>query len=119
MKSVTRSGYIGQIFGSMRKHRWESALVLAFIIIYIFAGSFRTTVLLPVVVALLMLQLTVASWRVYRTQQIVIGTKQTLIDLDDLDRAESEQRLRAHYVHREEKLTEKISALTARLRGQK
>jgi hypothetical protein len=118
MKSVTGFGYVRQIFDSLRKHPWESALVVACIIIYLWAGPLRTSVLLPLVVATLMLQIAVAGWRVYRTQQIVITAKQTLIDLDDLDRADSEQKLRAHYVHREEKLTDKIAALTARLRGE-
>lgn len=145
--SVTKFGYVRQIFGSLRKHRGEPALVLICVItisvVYLWAAArlhLRASdlthdlaiglvgSLLPLVATMLLLQFVVAAWRVYRNQQIAIATKQTLLDLDEFDREESEQKLRAHYVHCEERiqqryeaqvktLTENIAALTTRLRS--
>lgn len=145
--SVTKFGYLRQIFGSIRKHRGEPALalvcVLTISVVYFWAGArlhLRASdvthdlaiglvgSLLPLVVAVILLQFAVAAWRVYRNQQIAIITKQTLLDLDEFDRAQSEQNLRTHYGHREERLqqryeaqvktlNENVAALTTRLRG--
>ncbi len=122
--------YMGQLFVSMGKHLGEPALVLliAVTISVMYVGAGLKPPLLPLLMAVILLQFVVASWRVYRTQQIVITTKQSLADLDACDRAQSEQSLRTHYHHREQRqeqryeanlkrLDANIAALTARLRG--
>jgi hypothetical protein len=146
-RSVMKFGYVRQILGSIRKHRGEPALVLVCLItisiVYVWAAAslqLRVTditrefaigvfgSLLPLFAVMLVLQFAVASWRLYRNQQIALATKQTLLDLNEFDRAESEHKLRAHHVKREEglqgrfeadvtRLEENIAALTRRLRG--
>jgi hypothetical protein len=122
--------YVSLLFASTGKHLGEPALVLliAVTISVMYVGTGLKPPLLPLLMAMILLQFVVASWRVYRTQQIVITTKQSLADLDAFDRAQSEQSLRTHYHHREQRqeqryeanlkrLDANIAALTARLRG--
>ena len=146
-RSVAKFGYVRQILGSIRKHRGEPALVLVCLItisiVYVWAGAslhLRASditrelaiglvgSLLPLVAVILGLQFAVASWRLYRNQQVALATKQTLLDLNEFDRAESEQKLQAHSVKREEglqgryaadvtRLKENIAALTRGLKG--
>jgi len=146
-RSVMKFGYVRQILGSIRKHRGEPALLLACLItisiVYVWAAAslqLRATditrelvigvvgSLLPLIAVILVLQFAVASWRLYRNQQIALATKQTLLDLNEFDRAESEHKLQAQQVKREEglqgryeadvtRLEENIAALTRGLRG--
>ena len=146
-RSVMKFGYVRQILGSIRKHRGEPALLLVCLItisiVYVWAAAslqLRITdvtrelaigvvaSLLPLIAVILVLQFAVASWRLYRNQQIVLATKQTLLDLNEFDRAESEHKLQAQQVKREEglqgryeadvtRLEENIAALTRGLRG--
>src|SRR5439155_24220247 len=114
-RSVMKFGYVRQILGSIRKHRGEPALLLICLItislVYVWAASSlqrRVTditrelaigvagSLVPLIAAMLVLQLAVASWRLYRNQQVALATKQTLLDLNEFDRAESEHKLQAH-----------------------
>jgi hypothetical protein len=132
--SVTKSGYLRQIFGSIRKHRGEPILamvcLIAIAVVYIWAGATlhlqasdatpNSAIgligsLLPFVMAFVLLQFAVAAWRLYRNQQISITTKQTLLDLDEVDRAQSEQNLRAHYANREQRLEQRYEAQVKRL----
>ncbi len=132
--SVTKSGYVRQILGSFGNHRREAVMALVFVItltvIYLWIGGGPALVgsLLPLVMAMIMLQFMVASWRVYRNQQNSITAKLSVVDLDAFDRAKSEQGLRTHYDHREQRLEQRyeanlkrldksIEALTARLGG--
>jgi len=146
-RSVTKLGYVGKILGSIRRHRGEPVLVLIWLltisVVYVWAGvslHLRTSditrelavgvigSLLPLVAVMILLQFAVAAWRLYRNQQIALATKQTLLDLNAFDRAESEQDLPVHYVRREERLhgryeadvtrlKENIAALTRGFRG--
>ena len=146
-RSVMKFGYVRQILGSIRKHRGEPALLLVCLItislVYVWAAAslqLRVTditpelaigvvgSLLPLIAVVLVLQFAVASWRLYRNQQIALATKQTLLDLNEFDRAESEHKLQAHHMKREEglqgryeadvtRLEENIAALTRGLRG--
>jgi len=146
-RSVMKFGYVRQILGSIRKHRGEPALLLVCLItisiVYVWAAAslqLRITdvtrelaigvvaSLLPLIAVILVLQFAVASWRLYRNQQIALATKQTLLDLNEFDRAESEHKLQAQQVKREEvlqgryetdvtRLEENIAALTRGLRG--
>jgi hypothetical protein len=101
----------------MGKHLGEAALtllvVLTISIMYIGAGS-RLPVL-PLIMGVIVFQFSVASWRLYRRQQVSIATKQGLLDLDEVDRVESEQNLRAHYEHRQERLNQRHEAYVQRL----
>lgn len=132
--SVTKSAYVRELLGSVRKHRLESVLALIFVItlavLFLSTGGGLALVgsLLPLLMAMILFQFVVASWRVYRTQQLGSTTNQYLADLDAFDRAQSEQSLRTHYHHREQrqeqryeanlrKLDKNIATLTARLRG--
>ena len=147
-RSVMKFGYVRQILGSIRKHRGEPALLLVCLItislVYAWAAAslqLRVTditrelaigvvgSLLPLIAVMIVLQFAVASWRLYRNQQIALATKQTLLDLNEFDRAESEHKLQAQHVKREEglegryeadvtRLEENIAALTRGLRGQ-
>lgn len=146
-RSLMKFGYVRQILGSIRKHRGEPALLLICLItislVYVWAAAslqLRVTditrelaigvagSLLPLIAVMLVLQFAVASWRLYRNQQVALATKQTLLDLNEFDRAESEHKLQAHHVKREEglrgryeadvtRLEENIMALTRGLRG--
>jgi hypothetical protein len=146
-RSVMKFGYVRQILGSIRKHRGEPALVLVCLItisiVYVWAAtSLQLRVsditrelaigvvgsLLPLVAMMLVLQFAVASWRLYRNQQIALATKQTLLDLNAFDRAESEHKLQAYHVKQVEglqgryesdltRLEANIAALTRGLRG--
>lgn len=146
-RSVMKFGYARQILGSIRRHRGEPLLVLVCLvtisIVYVWAAAslqLRVTditreltigvvaSLLPLIAVMLVLQFAVASWRLYRNQQIALATKQTLLDLNEFDRAESEHKLQAHRVKQEEglqgryetdvtRLEENIAALTVGLRG--
>lgn len=146
-RSVMKFGYVRQILGSIRKHRGEPALVLVCLvtsgIVYFWAGTSLhlrgsditrelaigvVGSLLTLVAVMLVLQFAVASWRLYRNQEIALATKQTLLDLNEFDRAESEQKLQARSVKREgrlqgryesdvTRLKENIAALTRGLRG--
>jgi hypothetical protein len=101
----------------MGKHLGEPALALVVVatigIMYIGAGS-RLPVL-PLIVGIIVFQFGVASWRLYRRQQVSMATKQGLLDLDEVDRVECEQNLRAHYEHREERLNQRHEAYVKRL----
>ena len=148
-RSVMKFGYVRQILGSIRKHRGEPALLMVCLItigiVYVWAAAslqLRVTditrelaigvigSLLPLIAVMLVLQLTVASWRLYRNQQISLATKQMLLDLNEFDRAASEHKLQAHFGKREEvlqgryeadvtRLEENIAALTRGLKGGK
>ena len=103
-------------------------LMIAVTISVLYVGAGLKPPLLPLLVAMILLQFVVGSWRVYRTQQIVITTKQSLADLDAFDRAQLEQSLRAHDHRREQRQEQRyeanlkrldahIAALTARMQG--
>ena len=92
-------------------------------------GATRAAIV-PVIITVLLFHFAVAAWRLYRNQLIVITTKQTLLDLNALDRTELEQTLRAHYTKLEERLEtrhedemkrlgERIAASTLPVRGVK
>jgi len=101
----------------MGKHLGEPALaILAVVtigILYIGTGS-RLPVL-PLIVGIIVFQFSVASWRLYRRQQVSMATKQGLLDLDEVDRVESEQNLRAQYEHRQERLNQRHETYVKRL----
>ncbi|HEY8133435.1 MAG TPA: hypothetical protein VII12_16285 [Thermoanaerobaculia bacterium] len=104
--------YLGQLFASMGKHLGEPALALV-IILSIWVMYVGTGAKLPVVsliLGIIVFQFGVASWRLYHRQQVSIATKQGLLELDEVDRVESEQNLRKHYEHREESLNERHEA---------
>ena len=109
--------YLGQLFASIGKHLGEPALALLVVatigIMYIGTGS-RLPVL-PLIVGIIVFQFGVASWRLYRRQQVSMATKQGLLDLDEVDRVESEQTLRAHYEHRQERLNQRHETYVKRL----
>ncbi len=101
----------------MGKHLGEPALALVVImtIWVMYVGTGAKLPLLPLIVGIIVFQFGVASWRLYRRQQVSIATKQGLLDLDEVDRVESEQNLRAHYEHREERLNQRHEAHVKRL----
>jgi hypothetical protein len=109
--------YIGQLFRSMGEHLGEPALALVVVatISMLYIGSASRLPVLSLIVGMIAFQLTIASWRLYRTQQISIATKQTRLDLDEVDRVQSEQHLRAHYEHREKRLEQRHVAYVKRL----
>ena len=109
--------YFGKLVASMGKHLGEPALALvvvaSFSILYI--GSASRLPLLSLIAGMIVFQFAMASWRLYRTQQISIAAKQTRLDLDEVDRVENEQHLRAHYEHREKRLEQRHVAYVKRL----
>jgi hypothetical protein len=109
--------YIGQLFRSMGEHLGEPALALVVVatISMLYIGSASRLPVLSLIVGMIAFQLTIASWRLYRTQQISIATKQTRLDLDEVGRVQSEQHLRAHYEHREKRLEQRHVAYVKRL----
>jgi len=128
------TGYTRQILGSIQKHPGELALGACALITLgvVYAAGFTRYLslqsLASLIVAALLLHVALAAWRLNRNQQISITTKQTLLDLDAFDRAESEQTLRAHYQKREEgiqtrheadvkKLSDRVAGLKLQLRG--
>ncbi len=126
---VTMPEYLARLFGSMGKHRLEAAMglstVMAISVLYVWIGvrlhlqgglalSFLRF-FAPMMMAVLLFEVAAATWRLYRDQQISITTKQTLLDLEVIERVESEQNLRAHYVSREEHLHERHEAYVKRL----
>ncbi len=132
--SLTKYAYAREILGSLGKHRVESVLALTLVVtlgaVFLSIGGGLTLAgaLLPLLITMILLQFVVASWRVYRTQRIVLTTKRCLADLDAFDRAQAEQNLRTYDRDRQERreqgyeanlkrLDANIAALTARLRG--
>ena len=109
--------YVGQLIVSMGRHLGEAALALliAVTVGILYAGAGLSLPVLQLVLAIVVFQFGVASWRLYRTQQVSIATTRSLRNLDDFDRVKSEQRLRAHYEHRERRLEQWHSAQVKRL----
>ncbi|HLJ74913.1 MAG TPA: hypothetical protein VKU62_10035 [Thermoanaerobaculia bacterium] len=110
-------GYMGQLIISMGRHLEEAALVL---LVAVTVGAFYVRAgmsppVLQLVLAIVVFQFGVASWRLYRTQQVSIATTRSLRNLDEFDRVNSEQRLRAHYEHRERRLEQWHNAHVKRL----
>src|ERR1700720_399484 len=64
--------YSGQLLQSMSKHLGEAALALliALTVGVLFAGAGLNLPVLPLVLAIVVFQLGVASWRVYHTQRV-------------------------------------------------
>ena len=135
-------GYTRQILRSIVKHSGEVAMAVGALVtiafVYILTatrldvpaiGASRAAIV-PVIITVLLFHFAIAAWRLYRNQLIVITTKQTLLDLNAVDRTELEQTLRAHYTKREErletrhedemkKLGERLAAVTLQMRGAK
>jgi len=109
--------YSGQLLQSMSKHLGEAALALliALTVGVLFAGAGLNLPVLPLVLAIVVFQLGVASWRVYHTQRVSIATTRSLRNLDEFERAQSEERLRARYAHRERRLEQRHHAHVKRL----
>ena len=104
--------YLGQLFVSMGKHLGELALALVIVatISIMYTGNWSKLPLVPLIVGIIVFQFSVASWRVYRRQQVSLATKQGLLDLDEVDRVEFESNLRAQHAHREERLNQRREA---------
>lgn len=109
--------YAGQLFTSMGKHLGEAALVLliATTVGVLYVGAGLKLPVLQLVLAMIVFQFAIASWRLFRTQQISIATTRSLRNLDDFERVKSEQQLRAHYEHREQRLEQSHQAPVKRL----
>jgi hypothetical protein len=101
----------------MSKHLGEAALALliALTVGVLFAGAGLDLPVLQLVLAIVVFQFGVASWRVYSTQRVSIATTRSLRNLDGFERAESEQHLRARYAHRERRLEQRHHAHVKRL----
>ncbi len=101
----------------MGKHLGEPALALliAMTVGVLYVGAGLKLPLLPLVLAIVVFQFGVASWRLYRRQQISIATTRSLRNLDAFDRVKSEQRLTAQYEHRERRLEQWHDAQVRRL----
>ena len=109
--------YLTQLITSMAKHLGEPALAIliaATVGVLYFASGLKLPVL-SLVMAVVVFQFGVASWRLYRAQQVSIATTRNLRNLDELERAQSEQRLKAHYEHRERRLEQWHTAQVKRL----
>jgi len=109
--------YSGQLLQSMSKHLGEAALALliAITVGVLFAGAGLNLPVLPLVLAIVVFQLGVASWRVYSTQRLSITTTRSLRNLDEFERVQSEEHLRARYAHRERRLEQWHHAHVKRL----
>jgi len=109
--------YIVQLMTLMGKQLGETALALliAVTVGVLLSGAGLNVPVLQLVLAIVVFQFGVASWRLYRTQQVSIATARSLRNLDDLERVKSEQRLKAHYEHRERRLEQWHTAQVKRL----
>ena len=109
--------YVVQLFASMGRHAGEAALaiLIAGTVAVSYLGAGLNPPALQLVLAVVVLEFSIASWRLYRTQQVSIATTRSLRDLDALDRANTEQRLRAHYEQRERRLEQWHTAQIKRL----
>ena len=101
----------------MSKHPGEAALALliALTVGVLCAGAGLNLPVLQLVLAIVVFQLGVASWRVYSTQRLSIATTRCLRNLDEFERVQSEERLRARYTHRERRLEQWHHAHVKRL----
>ena len=109
--------YVIELLNSMSRHLGEAALAII-IATAVGAVYLETGLDFPVVqfvLAIFVFQFSVASWRLYRTQQVSIATTRSLRNLDDLDRVKSELRIRAQYEHRERRLEQWHTAQVKRL----
>jgi len=109
--------YAGQLMISMGRHLEEAALVLLIAVSVgaFYIGAALSPPVLQLVLAIVVFQFSVASWRLFRSQQVSIATTRSLRNLDESDRVNSEQRLRAHYEHRERRLEQWHNAQVKRL----
>jgi ABC-type nickel/cobalt efflux system permease component RcnA len=101
----------------MSKHLGEAALALLIALTFgvLFAGAGLNLPALQLVMAIIVFQLGVASWRVYYTQRVSIATTRSLRNLDEFERVQSEQHLKARYAHRERRLEQRHHAHVKRL----
>jgi len=138
-ESLSPLAYLGKIFATSRRHGGELTAAVICVIAAVLAtlvvrswlhlrdlgGSGNVLlVLLPAIGAVLMFEAALAAWRLHRRQLVTLATRQTLLDLDAIDRVELERHLLARYRRRErriemrnevriQRLTSEIDALTS------
>ena len=109
--------YVNQLLAAMGRHVGEVAVAILIAgtvgVLYDVAGL--NVPVMQLVLAIVIFQFGVASWRLYRTQQVSLATTRNLRNLDTLERVQSEQRIRTHYEHRERRLEQWHTAQVKRL----
>ena len=110
MKRVTPWIYLSEILAMLGRHGGELAVAVscvavvgltsnatrALLHLQAFGSAGRVFfVLLPAIGAILLFEVFVAAWRLYRRQSIALATTRSLLDLDAGDRTDLEGRLPA------------------------
>ena len=131
--AVTPTTYASELFAVSWAHKGEATFAVSWVIVVVLTalgiraslylqGAGGTLgllfVLLPSIVAVLLLETAVAAWRLHRRQQIVMETRQTLLDLNAADLAELEGHLLARYRRRERRIGARNEARVQRLDGE-
>jgi hypothetical protein len=117
--------YLAEIVASSWRHGGELAVALTGVVLVSLTAVWMFSVLhlqtlrgpsevasvflLPIG-AVLLFEVAVAAWRLYRRQAISLATVRSLLDLNDADRADFEQHLRSTYRARETMLEERHAA---------
>ena len=131
--NTTPLTYLGELLAISWRHGGEITLAVSSVIaVVLTALGMRSwwrlqdlggpwgvlLVVLPPVVAVLLLETGVATWRLHRRQQVALATRQTLLDLNAGEREELERHVAARYRRRERRIGERNEARVERLNNE-